>query len=120
MNKIRKAIQKFLYPDAPTEYDPSLNHEFCPKCEANLTLQKGYDNSLPYWVCKGCGEMLINPSLDTESDIIWRCDRCDDLLNVQPGFTEDCGIWKCANCGYENRIDASEVYDSEDELRVEQ
>jgi serine/threonine protein kinase len=63
--------------------------------------------------------MLINPSLDTESDIIWRCDHCEDLLNVQPGFTEDCGIWKCANCGYENRIDASEVYDSEDELRVE-
>ena len=70
MNKIRKAIQKFLYPDAPTEYDPSLNHEFCPKCEANLTLQKGYDNALPYWVCKGCGEMLINPSLDTDSDIV--------------------------------------------------
>ena len=27
--------------------------EFCPRCDANLTLQKGYRNDLPYWVCKG-------------------------------------------------------------------
>lgn len=63
-------------------------YEYCRYCEANLTLQKGYSNDLPYWVCKGCGQMLINPNLNTDSDIIWTCDGCETLLNKQPGFTE--------------------------------
>ena len=66
-------------------------HEFCPRCEAKLTLQKGYDNNLPYWVCKGCGEMLINPSVETESDIVWVCDECGAMLNIQNGFSEKLG-----------------------------
>ena len=37
--------------------ETKYGEEFCPRCDANLTLQKGYDNNLPYWVCKGCGEM---------------------------------------------------------------
>lgn len=41
--------------------------EFCPRCDANLTLQKGYCNDLPYWNCLGCGEMLINPQVETDS-----------------------------------------------------
>ena len=118
--KLKLGIQKILYPDAPTEYDPSLNHEFCPRCEANLTLQKGYDNSLPYWVCLGCGEMLINPAIDTENDIVWRCDRCGDMLNIQPGFDESQGEWKCTACGFVNRIDPSEIYDSEAEFQADQ
>ena len=55
-------------------------YEFCPKCDANLTLQKGYRNDLPYWICKGCGEMLINP--EVEGDIAWICDQCGSMLII--------------------------------------
>ena len=93
------------------------NYEFCPRCEANLTLQKGYSNDLPYWICKGCGEMLINPEIDSE--IAWICDGCGGMLNVQPGFREDCGEWKCTECGFRNKIDKSELYVSEDEYEAD-
>lgn len=46
----------------------------------NLTLQNGYDNELPYWVCKGCGETLINPSVP--GNIAWICDQCEAMLDV--------------------------------------
>ncbi|MCR5654403.1 MAG: serine/threonine protein kinase [Lachnospiraceae bacterium] len=88
-------------------------HEFCPNCQADLTMQKGYHNDFPYWVCKGCGEMLINP--EVEGNIAWICDGCGEMLNIQPGFSEDCGIWKCKKCGYANEIDVSELYLSGDE-----
>ncbi len=90
-------------------------YEFCPNCDANLTLQRGYDASLPYWVCLGCGQMLINPELDTDSDIIWRCDNCGELLNVQKGFDESLPVWICRVCGYENSLDDAAIYESEDE-----
>ena len=90
-------------------------NEFCPNCEADLTLQRGYSNELPYWICLGCGQMLINPELDTDTDIIWRCDNCGDLLNVQEGFDEDLPLWKCSKCGYENSLDDTAVYETEDE-----
>lgn len=95
-----------------------LSYEFCPRCEANLTLQKGYSNDLPYWICKGCGEMLINPDIDTETDIAWFCDNCEEMLNIQPGFSEDCGEWKCTKCGHVNKIDESELYASDDEYQT--
>jgi len=74
--------------------------EYCTNCDANLTLQKGYSNDLPYWICKGCGEMLINPGLETDSGIIWRCDGCGALLNIQDGFTEEKGVVRnqCCSC----------------------
>ena len=96
-----------------------LEHEYCPRCQADLTLQKGYSNELPYWICKGCGEMLINPEVESDSDIAWICDGCEAMLNIQPGFSEDCGKWTCTECGYENKIDLSELYLSEDEYQVE-
>lgn len=92
-------------------------HEFCPRCEANLVLQKGYRNELPYWVCKGCGEMLINPDIQDDSNIVWICDRCGEMLNIQEGFSETCGVWQCSACGFENSIDESEVYLTEDEFQ---
>lgn len=94
-------------------------HEFCPNCDANLTLQRGYDNNLPYWVCLGCGQMLINPDMDNESDIIWRCDDCGALLNIQEGFNEDCGKFTCTECGYENVIDDSNLYESDSERIID-
>ncbi len=92
------------------------DYEYCPRCYANLTLQKGYRNDLPYWVCTGCGEMLINP--EVEGDIAWICDGCGEMLNIQPGFHEDCGVWACTKCGFENKIDPIEMYASEDEYQA--
>lgn len=94
-------------------------YEFCPRCDANLTLQKGYRNDLPYWICKGCGEMLINPEVDADDDISWICDECGAMLNIQPGFGTDCGEWICTECGFKNRIDPSELYLSEDEYQAQ-
>ena len=91
--------------------------EFCPRCQANLTLQKGFDNPLPYWICRGCGEMLVNPDVDFESGIAWICDECSAMLNIQTGFSEDCGEWTCTECGYVNKINAKEVYAYEDEYQ---
>lgn len=93
-------------------------YEYCPRCDANLTLQKGYKNDLPYWVCRGCGEMLINPEVDAEDDIAWICDGCGKLLNIQEGFTNNCGEWKCTECGTVNKIDESEMYLSEAEYKA--
>ena len=91
---------------------------YCPRCDANLMLQKGYDHALPYWTCKGCGEMLLNPALETELDIVWICDGCGATLNVQPGFTEQRDEWICADCGFVNKIAPSEVYASEEEYQA--
>lgn len=95
-------------------------YEYCPRCEANLTLQKGYRNDLPYWICKGCGEMLINPEVDADDDIAWICDQCGSMLNIQDGFSDNNGEWTCTECGYVNKIDESELYASEDEFQAEQ
>lgn len=101
----------------PVELGPA--YEYCPRCDANLTLQKGYDHNLSYWKCLGCGEMLINPELDADSNIIWFCDGCDAVLNNQQGFNEECGDWKCTECGYVNKIDLSELYRTDDEYQEE-
>jgi len=104
-----------------TESEPvGEPYEFCPKCDANLTFQKGYANDLPYWICKGCGEMLINPEVDADGDIAWICDQCGSMLNIQDGFSDNNGEWTCTECGYVNKIDESELYASEDEFQAEQ
>ena len=73
---IDNLFYKHRYPDAA----PQTSYEFCPRCEANLTLQKDYNNQLPYWICRGCGEMLINPAVDNaDDDIAWiviSAERC--------------------------------------------
>lgn len=92
------------------------DYEFCPRCYANLTLQKGYSSELPYWVCKGCGETLINP--DIEGDILWVCDECGAVLNVQKGFTTECEGFRCTECGFVNPINDSEIYHSEEEYEA--
>ena len=96
------------------------SYEFCPKCDANLTLQKGYRNNLSYWICKGCGEMLINPEVDADDDIAWICNQCGSMLNIQEGFSDNNGEWTCKECGYVNKIDESELYASDDEFQAEQ
>lgn len=94
--------------------DNAEQYEYCPRCDANLTLQKGYVNSLPYWICKGCGEMLINPEVDAEDDIAWICDQCGAMLNVQDGFADNEGKWACTECGFVNEIDEKNLYDTKE------
>lgn len=91
-------------------------YEYCTNCDARLSLQRGFTPSLDYWVCLGCGQILINPKYDF--DIVWRCDGCGDLLNIQSGFDEASKKWLCKKCGYVNMIDETELFDSEDELRA--
>lgn len=110
MNLIKK-----IFGRKKIRYEENDTYEFCPRCEANITLQRGYHNDLPYWVCRGCGEMLINPCVAADDNIAWICDNCKAMLNEQPGFTENCGEWKCTGCGFLNKIDIDEVYLSEAE-----
>jgi len=105
-------------PGKKNTYGMATEYEFCPKCEANLTLQKGYSNELSFWKCRGCGEMLLNPNVDAEDDVAWICDECGALLNCQTGFSQNTGIWKCTECGFDQRIDKSELYFSEDEYQI--
>lgn len=103
--------QKFKIIERPKE-------EFCTRCKASLPMQKGYSNDLPYWICKGCGQVLINDSLDIDDEMVWICDECGAFLSAQPGFTTDCGEWACTDCGFVNKIDESETYESEDEFQA--
>ncbi len=93
-------------------------YEYCPRCDANLTLQKGYRSDLPFWKCRGCGEMLINPNNEMESSIVWICDGCGAILNLQKGFREDCGEWICTECGTSNPISDLEIFRSEEEYEA--
>ena len=92
-------------------------YQFCPRCDANLTLQKGFDPTAYSWICKGCGEMLINDSADTETDIVWICDGCGEVLNTQAGFDEYKSEWECTRCGYLNSVTEQDLYLSEDEYK---
>ena len=119
IQEIINGIQDRIHTDSKSSEAEYNEHEFCPRCNANITMQKGYSNDLPYWICKGCGEMLINPDVDADSNIAWICDGCEAMLNIQPGFNEDCGEWKCTECGFVNKIAPSEVYTSEDEFQTD-
>ncbi len=117
MGLIDGLIRKIKYlnpsPESTEVYDNP--QEYCPRCYATLNLQKGYDPSLSYWICKGCGEMLINPEI--EGNIVWICDECGSIMNEQLGFDDKCGEWKCTECGHVNKLDDCEVYASEDEFQ---
>lgn len=112
-----RKIGNKIVPELPE--DEEVYHEYCPRCQADIVMQKGFNNDLPYWICKGCGEMLINRELETDTDILWRCDECESVLNIQEGFSEDCGEWSCRECGFVNRIDMSEVYRTVDEYEAD-
>ncbi len=119
MNNLINSIRTLIKSKKETIEPSGPQYEFCPRCDANLTLQKGFSSDLPFWDCLGCGKRLIHPLVYAPSDITWICDGCGAMLNAQPGFSDDCGEWKCIGCGYVNKIDASEVYLSEDEYQAE-
>ena len=45
----------------------------------------------------------------------WYCDGCGAHLNEQSGFDDHLPSWKCTACGYENRLEASEIYDNDED-----
>lgn len=45
----------------------------------------------------------------------WYCDECGAHLNEQEDFDDNLPSWKCTACGYENRLDASEIYENEED-----
>ncbi len=116
MKLIDGIIKKIKYRRSSEEVSDEY-YQYCTNCYATLPLQKGYDPTLRYWICKGCGQLLVNP--EVESDIAWICDDCGAFMNEQPGFSEDCGEWKCTECGHVNKIDVSELYNSEEEYQAE-
>jgi len=59
--------------------------------------------------------MLINSAVN--GDIAWTCERCEAMLNIQKGLSDECGGRTCTECGYQNKIDQSELYVSDDEYR---
>ena len=61
LNRVENLLLRRGFKSA--EYEGESD-EFCPRCHATLALQKGFDPNLKYWICKGCGEMLINPDID--------------------------------------------------------
>lgn len=114
---LKRAENLFLRRGFKSAEGEGETDEFCPRCHATLALQKGFDPNLKYWICKGCGEMLINPEI--ESDIVWFCDGCGAVMNEQKGFTEEAGEWKCTECGFVNKIDPGAIYLSEEEFQAE-
>ncbi len=116
ISNIIKKLQNLKY-----SKDDSQNnsYQFCPRCNANLTLQDGYSPELSHWICKGCGMLLVNPEVPGDDEgTYWICDQCGALLNKQPGFTEEKGEWTCTECGHTNPINVSEVYVSEAEYQT--
>lgn len=45
----------------------------------------------------------------------WYCDGCGAHLNEQDGFDDHLPSWKCTACGYENRLEASEIYENDED-----
>ena len=93
--------------------------EYCPNCNAILKKQKGFNPNLNYWVCKKCGEQLINPDSNKKRspkypDVVWYCDNCGAILNEQKYFNDSRGSWKCKECGYKNPIGESEIYNKDE------
>ncbi len=114
LKKIKSLILKQLNGSS----DIDLFYEYCPRCDANLTLQDGYSPELSHWICKGCGMLLVNPEVPGDGDTYWICDQCGSLLNGQAGFTEEHGEWTCTECGYTNPINANEIFVSEAEYQA--
>ncbi|MGI6052446.1 MAG: hypothetical protein ACOYA9_08175 [Bilifractor sp.] len=50
-------------------------------------------------------------------DVEWYCDKCGAHLNEQTGFDDHLPEWKCRVCGYENKLDISEIYDSDEDWK---
>ena len=97
-----------------------MSDYYCTNCGADLGEQYGFDPEKGYWTCTVCGILLTDPNdpdFDTPSGATWFCDGCGACLNKQSGFSEHYSSWTCTECGHNNRIDESEIYDSEEDYQ---
>lgn len=89
-----------------------LPEYFCPKCNADLTKQKGFNPNRSFWRCIKCGQELYGDDVyegERFPEVTWHCDECGALLNKQEGFTDLKPTWKCKGCGHINPIEMKEV-----------
>lgn len=118
LSDIKRFISQYIEKKkALTNAPYTETYDYCPKCDAILLYQKGYNPKMTRWICKGCGELLINPCYEG-SDTTWICDGCGSVLNDQSEFSEASSEWTCTECGYTNPINANEVFLSADEFKA--
>ena len=86
---------------------------FCPKCNAILNAEYGFDPNKGTWTCTECGAHLMVD--DVYKGIAWYCDDCGALLNRQSGFFDYCGYWKCKKCEHWNPISKDNITDTDEE-----
>ena len=92
-------------------------YSYCKNCGSILELQEGFDENAEVYVCKECGEHLLNPSGycgERFPDVIWYCDECGAVLNNQRNFSDYHLYHECQRCGYINKISLDEIYESEE------
>ena len=63
MFKVIWKIHNLFNEDSLFSYNPEEHEEVCPECNSNLFSQ-GFERSMPYWVCRECGEFLIDADND--------------------------------------------------------
>ena len=92
-------------------------YSYCKNCSSILELQEGFDENSEVYICKECGEQLLNPSGycgERFPNIIWYCDKCGSVLNNQRNFSDYHLFHECRRCGYINKISLGEIYESEE------
>lgn len=93
---------------------------YCPRCNAILNDQYGFDPDEGVWTCTECGYTLYGDGIyegERFPGVMWRCDSCDALLNKQSGFSDSYSTWTCTECGHVNGISEDDVYETEDDYR---
>lgn len=110
--------EKVEYKEEPEYREPVIEEEeelaeyFCPKCNADLTKQKGFYPDRSFWRCIKCGQELYGDDVyegERFPGVMWHCDECGALLNKQEGFADLEPTWKCKGCGHINPIEMEEV-----------
>lgn len=96
------------------ENEATFSEISCPRCGAKLCEQRGFSPDLRAFICKKCGQAVLNPKYDDEC--VWFCDSCNAILNNQKGWPGDqhCHSFKCTNCGFENDITSDNIREHEE------
>ena len=99
-----------------------MDEYFCPKCDATLNNQSGFDPYDSTWTCTSCGQFLFDEDVDngdTYSGVAWFCDSCGVLLNKQSGFSDIYGSWTCTECYHENGTTEDDIYESKEDYEYQ-
>lgn len=118
VSEVGIAISKLFKKRKKTENEASNykgykgEKHYCLNCGEILDNQKGFNPSLPIFVCKKCGALMYGENLKYP-DTIWFCDGCNGLLNNQKGFNPDKTSHKCTNCGFKNDITEDNIIEEQ-------